>query len=474
MLKKCKWIFCVLLVFICITSLCLPFLLPKTKADDADMVIQQEIQAENTGASIADKSKKGGALYIEKGAVYNMKGGCITGMYNVYGGAVYVSDGATFNMEGGTINGCQAKYGGAIYVESGGEVNITNGIITGNFAENAPAIYVEDGGVVNIDAETSIEDNLYKFYLPISKGTVIVGSYARNFRMHYIDFGLYPQWYVGDEMNETLESWYQLAQPTKEASFIVRTRTWNLYTYTDGRAYVRGESTKSVGNEGESFNCYYLNGDEVRDTGEFAWFSLDTIRWIILNYDEYTSGSTENLEVMSYYALTGDIKFNADDNVEGCNLWVDSEIRSWLNENFYNSVFSAQEQAKILTTQVKNNVGGDYNSSSSNSLGVATEDKIYLLSNWDYIDKDGVFLGNAYKRLCSPTDFALSNNCYKNVDTGHTTALYKNGGTCNYWTRSAGQDNYLGSFVGYFSDLRVDAQTGASRWGIRPAMTIKI
>ena len=55
--------------------------------------------------------------------------------------------------------------------------------------------------------------------------------------------------------------------------------------------------------------------------------------------------------------------------------------------------------------------------------------------------------------LVSPTDFALSNWGYKEIDASYVTATYPNGGTCYYWTRSAGSQlgaagcvNGLGTF----------------------------
>ena len=132
---------------LCITSVCLSFLMPRTKAEP-ETTSPQQIIAEDTGASSAGKEQKGGAVYIENGASYVMRGGTIAGMVKTYGGAVYIADGATFTMEAGTITGCQAKYGGAIYVASGGTCNINGGTISGNFAEVAPAIYVENGGTL--------------------------------------------------------------------------------------------------------------------------------------------------------------------------------------------------------------------------------------------------------------------------------------------------------------------------------------
>ena len=58
--------------------------------------------------------------------------------------------------------------------------------------------------------------------------------------------------------------------------------------------------------------------------------------------------------------------------------WADSDVRRWLNEEFFGNAFSGAEQAKILTTQIKNDYGGD------------TYDQVWLLSFEEYIDYFGV------------------------------------------------------------------------------------
>ena len=180
--KKLNILLIILLPIICLVIAGIPF----TLADYPETQIEQTMNgtsAEDTGASKADKSLKGGALYISGGATYTMTGGSITGKTNQYGGAVYVTNGSTFTMTGGTITGCTALYGGAIYVEAGGTCNITGGTITGNKAQYAPAIYVEDGGVLNVDQTAVIKDNEYELYGNLLEvyvdGTLVQSRYIK-------------------------------------------------------------------------------------------------------------------------------------------------------------------------------------------------------------------------------------------------------------------------------------------------------
>ena len=450
--------------------------MPKTKAEKENNLPQQII-AEDTGASSAGKDQKGGAVYIENGASYVMRGGTIAGMTKTYGGAVYIASGSTFTMEAGTITGCQAKYGGAIYVASGGTCNINGGTISGNFAEVGPAIYVENGGTLNVSEEAVIENNEYAKYLVVSSDTIVVGNPSANFNLPYIDFGSYPQTYVGSSMNTTLESWYNSNSPTAVNTYTVRTRTWQAYQYTDGNIYARGN--RYVYESGYT----YLNGETVgtSSTTEYTWFKVEPIRWIVLNYEAYKSGSDSELEIMSYLALTADIRFNASstdaDGTAGTsddpNQWVNSELRTWLNSTFYTSAFTNDEQELISTTTVGNNVTNNYDTATSNTAGVATEDKVYCLSYWDYYNSAGLFTNTNGKRLCSPTDFALGNYCYKYMSTSYVTATYPSGGTCRCWTRSAGSSASDALSVNFSGNL-FNYTVYYTSYGVRPVLRLSI
>ncbi|MBR2909957.1 MAG: hypothetical protein IKC11_06435, partial [Clostridia bacterium] len=341
------------------------------------------------------------------------------------------------------------------------------------------------GGILNVDQTATIKDNEYINYFKIellqsvNQGkTVVVGNPSANFNLPYIDFGSYPQTYVGNDMNTTLESWYSSNNPTAVNTYTVRTRTWQAYEYTDGNIYARGNRYVY------SSSYTYLNGETVgsSSTTVYTWFKVEPIRWIILNYEAYTSGSESELEIMSYLALTADIRFNASstdaDGTDGTsddpNQWVNSELRIWLNSTFYTSAFKSDEQEIISTTTVGNNITGNYDPATNNTTGVATEDKVYLLSCWDYHSSAGLFTGTSTKRLCSPTDFALGNYCYKYTSTSYVTATYPSGGTCRYWTRSAGSSASSACYVSNNGLIHYSDSVANYSRGVRPALRISI
>ena len=431
--------------------------------------------AEETGASTASSSEKGGAIYVGVNANYTMKGGTIEGKTNTYGGAVFISSGATFTMEGGTITGCRAKYGGAIYVASGGTCNIYGGSITGNKAEHAPAIYVEDGGTLNIQNDAVIENNEYSPYIFISSDTIQVGGTyngtASTLYLHYIEFGSYPQTYVGNSMNSTLESWYETNSPVNLKTYTTRENAsynsgvYTSHMYTDGNIYARGYSYR--------YSSYtYSTGESIPANGTVVWFKIEPIRWLVLNYDEYIAGTDAELELMSELVLTGYIYFNP--STSDGNSWETSYIREWTNGEFYNSAFTEQQQEMIATSTVKNNVTGNYSSSTSDGTGPTTYDKIYLRSYYEMnsgIFSTGTTNQNYERRLCSPTDFALSNCAF--MRTSCTTS-YRTG-TSLYWTRSAGSSASYACSVNNYGVIRYDTYPVYNTSnGVRPALRLAI
>ena len=479
MQKRFKILLSIILPIICITSVCLSFLLPvnnKSNEKVNEIQINKTRYEANYFATADEKSPaqgqsssyKGGAIFLEPNAIFIMSGGTLQSHTNTYGGAVFISEGATFTMNGGTITGCGATYGGAIYVSAGGTCNINAGTITGNTANYGPSIYAEAGATVNISEDTVIDENSVEIVknVEISTDTIVVGNPSANFNLHYVDFGSYPQWYVGDTMNTTLENWYSSNSLTSVNTYVLQTRTWQVYKYTDGNLYARGTSRPA------STSNTYLSGEIVKGYSEIAWFKVEPIRWVVLNYDSYTSGASETLELLSYFALVSEIQYYPNTTDIGCNEWVNSKLRIWLNDTFYNSAFTELEQTVIHNSTIGNNVNGNYQTETSNTLGTETQDNVYVLSYWDYCNTAGCFGNVSARKICCPTDFALSNYCSLVYGTSTVNAT-RASGSCHYWTRSA--------YTGY-QVLRIGGDGGYSTsWvtrgneaGIRPAIQLKV
>jgi hypothetical protein len=103
-------------------------------------------------------------------------------------------------------------------------------------------------------------------------------------------------------------------------------------------------------------------------------------------------------------------------------FWGKSDLRAWMNGDFLQETFTAEEQALILTTTVEN-----ANPHGMKGAGDDTLDKVYLLSKTEVLD----FFPEQADRVAYPTEYAKSKDCTVDPKTG----------SCRWWTRTSGARN---------------------------------
>ncbi len=99
--------------------------------------------------------------------------------------------------------------------------------------------------------------------------------------------------------------------------------------------------------------------------------------------------------------------------------WENCSLRAWLNQEFYNDVFSDEEKMQIDEATISNPRNPEYGTYGGNE----TKDKIFLLS----INEADNYLPTPELLQCEATDFAKQNGA----------AVLKNGCT-DWWLRSPG------------------------------------
>lgn len=103
--------------------------------------------------------------------------------------------------------------------------------------------------------------------------------------------------------------------------------------------------------------------------------------------------------------------------------WENCTLRRWLNNDFINAAFSAEEKSMIPTVTVSADNNPDY----STNPGNATQDQVFLLS----VTEANKYFNSDSARQCEPTDFEVANGAYVN----------SNNGNCRWWwLRSPGDD----------------------------------
>lgn len=80
--------------------------------------------------------------------------------------------------------------------------------------------------------------------------------------------------------------------------------------------------------------------------------------------------------------------------------WETSTLRNWLNNDFFNSAFSADEKAMIPSVSF----AGE-SSTRSTDLGSTTQDQVFLLSTTEVNE----YFSSDIARECKPTDYAVTN-----------------------------------------------------------------
>jgi hypothetical protein len=128
----------------------------------------------------------------------------------------------------------------------------------------------------------------------------------------------------------------------------------------------------------------------------------------------------------------------------GC-TWETSDIRSWLNDDFYDSSFTAAERSEIVQTTITNPDNLMYGTPGGND----TNDNVFLLS----VDEAKNYFSNAADRVAY----------YRVAES-----------VAWFWLRSPGYYDYFAAGVGDFGYV-VDSLNGVyGISGVRPAMWVTL
>lgn len=202
----------------------------------------------------------------------------------------------------------------------------------------------------------------------------------------------------------------------------------------------------------------------VGDTKVFGGYEQDTftsngpepISWKVLAVEKGKAlvVTEKCIDVQQYHNTNGPV------------TWESSTIRSWLNNEFYNTAFTAEEQSRILETDVVN--------SDNVELGVDggadTKDKIFLLS----LDEVHAYFADDTSRIAQPTDYAISRGSevpgahQDQVPAGVTSG-------CWWWLRTPGNAQNTAIYVDVNGTVPITGwYTNVTDQSIRPAMWIDI
>ena len=169
------------------------------------------------------------------------------------------------------------------------------------------------------------------------------------------------------------------------------------------------------------------------------------IEWIVMKNEE------NQVLLLSKYVLDAKPYYEW----EGV-TWQTSDIRQWLNNEFYTTAFNKAEKAKIQTSLIKNEDNSEYGTSGGND----TEDKVFLLS-----EKEAETLfSNDDERIAKATGYAEKSGVYVNEKKESV-----------WWLRSPGYSSSRAAEVSEYGWVDQDGPSVyCSDGGVRPALHLNL
>ena len=194
------------------------------------------------------------------------------------------------------------------------------------------------------------------------------------------------------------------------------------------------------------FGSYEQDGDTSNGKEPLEWLVLER--------------NGDSLLIITLYAVESGV-FNTERDYK---TWETSTVRAWLNGEFFNTAFTADEKTSVKTTTVTAEPNPEY---PNLPAGGDTEDKVFLLS----IQEAERYFKDGAARMCSPTE-ALVNGGGFTVSKRPWYA--KHSYACLWWLRSPGMDKLKIAYVDKGGSISVNGSQidYDNKTCIRPAVWI--
>ena len=266
--------------------------------------------------------------------------------------------------------------------------------------------WYKDSGFEQRVSELSLALGNVTLYAKWNEGSETTTEQVYTRSGNYIYFGEYPQTIKASNVS--------IISTTPDAD--------GYYLGSDGERYAKVVADPFPYNSGHTFS----NNSSVID-GNTYYFKVEPIRWrILLESDGKAFILCDSIIANKAYASSNN------------NNYEDSDIRAWLNDEFYKTAFGALQQALIQTTEVDNSAQSTGNSSNSYACE-NTFDKVFLLS-YSEVTSSAYGFASDYStfdtaRRMLTSDFSRATGVYMSTDSSY----YGNG--MMWWLRSPNYNN---------------------------------
>lgn len=230
-----------------------------------------------------------------------------------------------------------------------------------------------------------------------------------------------------------------------------------------GDAEVAGVKYRRLSKDMATFantNGWYGNNFDW-SAGGYHYFKYEPIQWRVLEND----GS--RLLLLAEQALDDQRYHKAYENI----TWENSDIRAFLNRDFYQTAFDTREQAAVLETEVTNGNA----SACKTAGGKNTKDQVFLLSYEEVIHTAYGFNASYgeydQNRQSKSSAYAKAMGVFSSADK---STAYGAGG-CYWWLRSPGYETLGFMHVSSNGDLNLCGNYARGKMNaVRPALSLKL
>lgn len=202
---------------------------------------------------------------------------------------------------------------------------------------------------------------------------------------------------------------------------------------------------------------YKFSNDTSVTSGTEYYFKVEPLKWRILS-------ESDGMATLICESIIDSLRYDDADN-----NYMNSEVREWLNGEFYNKAFSNFEKNLIQAVSVDNSAASTGYSENANACE-NTSDKVYLLSYADVTNSAYGFASDD-DRMKIASDFARASGAW--ISTSNITGYYGTG----MWMLRSPNDTYT-HFIrecNYNGEVTDGGTPLTSEfYGVVPALKIKL
>ena len=212
----------------------------------------------------------------------------------------------------------------------------------------------------------------------------------------------------------------------------------------------------------------------VIEKGETYYFAVKPIEWYVLSADNSASVllSVCILDAHNFSSNTEEGGFVKEYAGYYPNDWGQSDLRAWLNGQFFDKAFSPLDGAALNTVKVISSYPQSKYSAHAKNIE-DTRDKVYCMSYKEATERPFI-TETSYDalRIATVTDYARARGAWFNTVVNAEEGDRLNG-SGSWWLRTVGHETSYAAIVRYTGELgRPQEYVDNKNVGVRPSVSV--